>query len=134
MKTLLITTALVGLMSAHAQAPVTLDESAIGTWCRYAGSEKSGFYQREVNPPKNKAPCKGEDWMIVKWDGYEGGEFSCKSTSVEDMNDVKPNSKHYRIAYRCRGEGSSWREKCIMFLPHIPGKELDGKLIIHCEK
>ncbi len=137
-KTLLAATALMTLtMSASAAERVTLDKKVLGTWCSMGRDKVGGKhwrYRREVNPPKGRAPCKGDEWVEIKQDGYDGPEFSCKTIEGRvDLYDVNTTYQHekYSISYRCSGEGYAWKEKCEVVL--VRG-ELDEKLFVDCDK
>jgi hypothetical protein len=132
MKTLLIATALAGLVSsAHAAERVTLGEEVIGTWC-YGDKSNDGVwrYRREVNPPKNRAPCKGVEWMEIKQNGYDGPEFSCKTVESKVISSGSPAT--YSISYRCNGEGYAWKETCVLGRGKVgPRQDL---LFVECAK
>jgi hypothetical protein len=122
MKTLLIAAALAGLTwSANAAEPAPLGKNLLGTWCSDGKEGKLWRYQREINPPKGRAPCKGNEWMEMKQNGYEGPEFSCKLVDsivahVPPSNPPQPSDiiEIYHPSYRCTGEGYAWKEELII--------------------
>jgi hypothetical protein len=132
MKALLIGVTLAGLVgvgTAHAIERVMLSKEIVGTWCYSSKAGNVWRYRREANPLKNRAPCKGVEWMEIKQDGYEGPEFGCKSIEgrVVYSNLPKYPTEMYSISYRCSGEGSAWSEKCDL-------SRVDNELLVECKK
>jgi hypothetical protein len=143
MKKLLLTVALVGLVgTAHAEPlkpEATASKPTLGTWCRAGTSEielpketTAAYYRREANPPRGRAPCKGDEWVEIREDGYDGPEFSCKAVNGKDSKIYAELPDLRIITYRCAGEGYAWKEECNVGISYITA--LKGRaLLLICE-
>jgi hypothetical protein len=110
-----------------AQALEPISGELLGSWCALK-HQKDGadpwLYQREVNPIRNRIPCRGEDWMDVKPNGYEGGEYACKT-----IRGRYTTKEIYIANYSCNGEGSAgWKEDCRLTL------NKNKTLAVSCDK
>jgi hypothetical protein len=124
---------------AHAADRAPVSEKVLGTWCSVDNKDvanpnvTAALYRREENPAKGRAPCKGEDWMTIKQDGYDGGEFSCKTVSSKPFTDVKLIGLE-EVNYRCSGEGSAWNERCVITLIYHNKWRDHNTLAVVCQK